>query len=522
MIIDLQDDGSPTEFECDVAIVGAGAVGIVSAVELSRKGLDVLLLEGGGAGLEVSSQDLYKGYSAGLNLTGMTAGRYRMLGGSTNFWGGQISRFESVVFGDRDWVDAPQWPLSRAELDAYYDRVATLIGLPADFTDEQLWARVGATAAPTLDEGLDVFLTRTLVNRSMAHVFRSELEGEKVRTVLHANATGLVGGEGGRLTGVRVATLSGKVANVKARRVILACGTIEIARMLQLPLADGSAAPWASNPWLGKGYLDHIEVIAGKVKVLDKVEFHKIFDNIYLDKLKFFPKIKLSESAQLEKKLLGCAGRFEFRSNYKEHLNNLKLFIRSVMSGKMPSNISQLPVYIFGLWKVLLPLVVRYVHSNRAFNPTDGGVDYVLTVEQLPTTKSQIRLRPETDALGLPKVEVDWRLDGGEIATMAEFAETTRRVLADRGLADLTIDERLLARDPAFLDTALDYYHQMGGARMSDCAENGVVDYNLRVFGSENLYVAGAAVYPSTGFGNPTYTAMAMSLRLCDHLVGGA
>ena len=268
MIIDLQDDGSPTEFECDVAIVGAGAVGIVSAVELSRKGLDVLLLEGGGAGLEVSSQDLYKGYSAGLNLTGMTAGRYRMLGGSTNFWGGQISRFESVVFGDRDWVDAPQWPLSRAELDAYYDRVATLIGLPADFTDEQLWARVGATAAPTLDEGLDVFLTRTLVNRSMAHVFRSELEGEKVRTVLHANATGLVGGEGGRLTGVRVATLGGKIANVKARRVVLACGTIEIARMLQLPLADGSAAPWASNPWLGKGYLDHIEVIAGKVKVL--------------------------------------------------------------------------------------------------------------------------------------------------------------------------------------------------------------------------------------------------------------
>ena len=53
---------------------------------------------------------------------------------------------------------------------------------------------------------------------------------------------------------------------------------------------------------------------------------------------------------------------------------------------------------------------------------------------------------------------------------------------------------------------------------MAASAEEGVVDHNLRVFGSENLYVAGAAVYPSTGFGNPTYTAMALGLRLCDHL----
>ena len=352
----------------------------------------------------------------------------------------------------------------------------------------------------------------------MAHVFRSELEGGGIRTILHANAMALVNGEGGRIAGIRVATLGGRTANVKARRIVLACGTIEIVRLLQMPMADGALAPWGDNPWLGKCYMDHIEVTAGKVKILDKVKFGKLFDNIYLDNLKYFPKIKLSESVQRERRLLGCQGRFEFRTSYKEHLVNLKLFVRSIMSGKMPSNIGQLPIYIIGLWKVLLPLVVRYIKSNRGFNPTDGGVDYVLTVEQLPTANSQIRLRPELDALGLPKVEVDWRLDGAELATMAEFADISKRVLADCGLAELTIDERLAARDPAFLDTVLDYYHQMGGARLAASAEEGVVDHNLRVFGSENLYVAGAAVYPSTGFGNPTYTAMALGLRLCDHL----
>jgi choline dehydrogenase-like flavoprotein len=46
-----------------------------------------------------------------------------------------------------------------------------------------------------------------------------------------------------------------------------------------------------------------------------------------------------------------------------------------------------------------------------------------------------------------------------------------------------------------------------------------VVDSNLRVFGTDNLYVSGAAVFPSTGFANCTLTAIALGLRLCDWLV---
>jgi choline dehydrogenase-like flavoprotein len=58
----------------------------------------------------------------------------------------------------------------------------------------------------------------------------------------------------------------------------------------------------------------------------------------------------------------------------------------------------------------------------------------------------------------------------------------------------------------------------MGGARMGHDAKNGVVDGNLRVHGISNLYVAGAAVAPCTGFPNNTFTSIALGLRLCDHL----
>jgi choline dehydrogenase-like flavoprotein len=36
------------------------------------------------------------------------------------------------------------------------------------------------------------------------------------------------------------------------------------------------------------------------------------------------------------------------------------------------------------------------------------------------------------------------------------------------------------------------------------------------VFGCENLYVMGAAIFPVSGFANPTFTAMALALRTAE------
>jgi choline dehydrogenase-like flavoprotein len=44
------------------------------------------------------------------------------------------------------------------------------------------------------------------------------------------------------------------------------------------------------------------------------------------------------------------------------------------------------------------------------------------------------------------------------------------------------------------------------------------LDRDLRVFGTRNLYVAGAAAYPTTGFANPTFTAIALGLRLAESI----
>ncbi len=53
---------------------------------------------------------------------------------------------------------------------------------------------------------------------------------------------------------------------------------------------------------------------------------------------------------------------------------------------------------------------------------------------------------------------------------------------------------------------------------MSASPRRGVVDPDCRVHGIANLWVAGGATFPTSGWANPTLTIVAMALRLADHL----
>ena len=55
---------------------------------------------------------------------------------------------------------------------------------------------------------------------------------------------------------------------------------------------------------------------------------------------------------------------------------------------------------------------------------------------------------------------------------------------------------------------------------MASSEVDGVVDADGRVFQTRNLFIAGAAIFPSVGFANPTFTAMALTLRLTDRVLG--
>ncbi|KUO68415.1 MAG: hypothetical protein APF80_06120 [Alphaproteobacteria bacterium BRH_c36] len=519
MIIDLQAPDAPHAIDADICIVGGGAVGLSMAVRLARAGRDVVVLEGGGKSLEAASQALHKGRCAGRRFDNIDVGRYRVLGGSTTFWGGQVLPVGGHAMSERPWIEAPGWPIGPADLESYHAEAFQLLGLgKAETDDAAIWQKLGLD--PQMGEDLDLLLTRWVPTRNLARHFGAAIDGlDNLRVVVHANATGLaMDPDRCRVTGLTAKTLKGGAATVTARNVVLACGSIEIARLMLHPSTDGGALPWHTNQWLGCGFADHLNGPVADVKVRDYQAFHGLFDSVFLNGCKYYPRLRLSLATQAASRSLDISGEFLFDTAFSQHLDNIKMFIRSLRDGRRPDGLLQLPSHIASVAAIAGPLAWRYLTARRSYKPRDANVRLSVSSEQWPNLASAIRLSNQVDGLCMRRVEVDWRIDGREISTIALFARRVRDAFEKRGLAEVLIDPAVEREDPAFLESLNDCVHQMSTARMGANAKLGVVDSNLCVYGTDNLYVAGQAVFPLAGFANPTFTAIALGLRLSDHL----
>jgi choline dehydrogenase-like flavoprotein len=336
-----------------------------------------------------------------------------------------------------------------------------------------------------------------------------------LKVVTEAAVVALIADPGGsRVRGVEVLDATQRRRRFLAERVILANGTMEIARLLLLPFADGRRTPWADNRWLGRGFMDHIDCYAGAVAPLNKKAFHLLFDNLRFRGVKYQPKLRLKEDAQRRRRLVDISGHFVFNSSLSEQLADAKVFFKALLRGRLHGSLHDLPQRLRPLASVGAPMIIRYLRYRRIYNYTDGGIQLRLTSEQIMRPNSRLHLLEKKDSLNMPMIAVDWQVDGREFETFRVFAELVKGYLQSAGLANVHLDQRLVNGDPSFLNSLDDANHHMGMTRMSDDADRGVVDRNLRVHRAEGLFVAGAAVFPSTGFANPTFTAIALGLRL--------
>ncbi|RUM95608.1 FAD-dependent oxidoreductase [Pseudaminobacter arsenicus] len=520
----LQEFRAATQLSHDpeIVIVGAGAVGLTLAVHLARTGKRVLLLEAGDRNPSPESQAIFKSATCtGHNLTGLHEARSRALGGTTNLWGGQLLKFDPIVFGKREWLPDSEWPISANELESDYELAFDLLGMRCRLDDCAVWKQL-KVSPPDTGTDLDFFFTRWAPETNFARLFERDLLAlTQLEVLTRAPVTGLWSDESGKNIGVVITGTNGTRHRLSAGKVILAHGTIEIARLLSIPFTDDRVAPWTDNRWVGRGFCDHVDVYAGAVTPINVKRFQQLFDAAVLRGLKYLPKLKLSESAQHARKLLGIAAHFVSDTENGQELKALKAFARSLLNGKPDVRMLEDTRQIVSLAKTALPLVTRYLRHRRIYNPTGHRIQLRLTTEQIALPTSGLRLGNETDALGMPIVEMDWQVDGAELATMIEFGNEVATFLQREGLAKVTLNPLLVDKDPAFLTQIDDGYHQMGMARMGWSARDGVVDSNLKVFGTNNLFIAGAATFRSTGFANPTLTAVALALRLSRAIQNG-
>lgn len=521
MIQDLQSPDVPDRVDTEVCVVGAGAAGITLSVTLARQGADVVMLESGGRVHDPKIHALNAGEVVGHSHSGILQGRFRGLGGTTVQAGGQTLPLHPIDFEYRPWILWSGWPIPYAALELYYARALSFVGLDrARVTDSAVWQAIGREE-PRLGDLLTPYLSRWCPQPSFASRYGDEIERlSSLRCVLRATVT-IISATGERITSLMATGLHGRRMRVRARTFIFCVGGIETPRLLLQPLDDGTSPPWAASAILGGFFQDHPHRLCAEVIPRDRRAVHDLFDQIYLGGMKYQPRMRLSENFQRQMRSLNAGGIVLFETAKGEILHEARTAGRALLGGTLSGStlrratkvaLTAMPLVATQAWRLLV--------QRRSYNPDDLGFNLGVQIEQPPRPESRVSLGAEVDALGVRRARLNWCLGKEEIATIALFAEAVKQSFEHLGIGEVRIHPDVLRREGAVLDRVSDYYHHMGTARMAEQECCGVVTPDLRMFHAENAYICSTAVFPTSGYSNPTHTLIALALRLADYLQG--
>jgi choline dehydrogenase-like flavoprotein len=519
LISELNQSERTNDSALRTVIIGAGTVGLYLAGLLAQRGHDVLVIESGEAHLDKFDSSSY--LSIGHPHSGLD-GRGRNLGGTSTLWGGQLAEFLPVDFVARAGVADSAWPVSYGEIAPYYEPTYLNLGIPRSMLKDEDVLRMVNTEKPDLGPELEMFLTRWMRTPNFAQVFARQIESDPRLQILTGHTLIAFRGEGNRVTAVKVRSKSGDLVWISGGLFILAAGTFENARLLLAAAQDPDwLAPWRKNPNVGLYFQDHLGARLGSFHPVNKREFFNTFANIAYQNNKFHPKIRMRSEVIERRQTFHMQAYFMFESDVSQHFIFLKQFLRAAFYNRKLTGAVEFLRRGPQVARLLLPLMWRYVHDHRVFVPSTAGIGLMLQGEQAPIAESRLTIDPAVrDANGLPRVVLDWRLKGDELPAVREYALMVRDALQRAGVGELRIDPNLLELNRAFLEHVRDTKHQAGGAIMGTSERDGVVDRDLRVFSTENLYVGGASVFRTSSGANTTFTALAFATRLADHLTG--
>jgi len=496
MIGDILEHADGATLSADVVVVGSGIAGAEIASQLARAGRSVLVLESGRKDFDPAIQALndivflgkrhrpsdpeaeYQKYLP-PGLRGVS--RLRQFGGTSNVWTGKWKPFARTDFERRPWIPMSGWPIGRETLDPYYRSAAADYGL-GDFAAEAERAPVAALRRSVEAAGLkmDSFYWEASPTRTPER-FAADFKRENLRVITGATVTELLLDESARrVASVTARALEGRTIHARGAAVVLATGALEAPRLLlasnrRLPAGIGNG-----HDLVGRFYTDHPKHHSGALIPGPLVRAYAA-ELQYGPKPRFCVSFALADSVQREFGLL-------------EHSVYLK------------------PVY--GGVGARLAGLLRGQRAARDARGHATRYKVLVVSEQVPTRDSRVTLAAERDALGVPKLALDWRLTDQDAASLAEVVAQLTRRFREAGLGAFDFGDA-----PPSLDIMSDAAHQMGTTRMGATPQEGVVDTDCRVFGAENLYVVSSSVFPCGPTYSPTLTILALARRLSERLM---
>lgn len=544
MLQDAREIDVAGELRTRVCVVGAGAAGVVAALELARAGLDVLLLEAGGRRAGRAGEDNLRGVIApGTQHEPLELLSQRRLGGTTGVWGGRCAPLDPADLRERGWVPHSGWPLTALELEPLYRRAQAWCeaGELSYRSDDALGDATGLFGAGPDSAIDDTGIWRYSLPVDFWQRHRRELVSSPRITVVENACVGRLERDllSGRIERA-VVQLPGRELAVGAEAFVIATGGLQTARLLLASNKESPAGVGNEHDLVGRFYGTHLVGEVGAV-ALDRATavagggFVRSRDGIWCVR-----RVALTGDVQerhgLRNAVLGLRHPDPRDPDHRDPLLSSFALTRGVLaraqldwkSRGVKSEFADLPgvgrhvgnvirglpsVAAYGGMWVRRRLIARRRLPGFVTVPRHAPQRLRFDAEQTPDPENRVLLSRERDALGIPRLELRFRIaaeDHESIARTLDLAAREIERLRPGATAAVPGAEALAA------DVAADGTHQIGVARMADSPRAGVVDNHGRVHGATNLYVAGSAAFPTTGAVAPTLTLVALALHVAD------
>ncbi|WP_246657325.1 GMC family oxidoreductase [Methylocystis sp. B8] len=525
------------DLHADVLVIGSGVAGALVAYRTARKGAKVIIME---AGPQVDRVDSVRRFQNAFPKTPESAyaqseftphpetdkpyafyaqkGSHpfnstylRQVGGTTWHWLGSAIRLVPADFRMKSLFSlGVDWPISYADLEPWYCQAEQELEVAGDDRDDLGSPRSAPYPMPPIAQSFLDLAWRNALDESnykvrptpqarlskpsgdrpschgsascipicpiqakydaTIHVARAQSFGAMLLNETCANFVECR--QDGRVEAVRFVRSDGSTGRVFARIVVVAANGVETPRLLLASICEAFPGGVANrSDQLGRNLMDHPIQLSWA-----------------LTRQPVWPYRGPGATSGIE----------NFRDLKDRNVNSALRFEIGNEGWSWPKGAPESTARELALGGLRAKALDTALKEQTARH-----IRVAALTDQLPLASNRVTLdSTQIERTGLPRAAIFYQLDS-----------YTDRALANAKNMHEDMFRRIGVEGFWHKDGAEAAGHIMGTARMGDDPATSVVDKDLRAHGHRNLFLVGAAAFPTGGTANPTLTIAALALR---------
>jgi len=444
----------------DVLIIGSGPAALSLAHSLEQKKINSAIFESGNFQYNQNLQNSYRGKTSGRFDFDLTTNRSKQFGGTANLWSGRCRPL--------DECDLKNWSQKKINLKDFQEEASRILMLDNNFIDQ----RIDENFRKINFEYADLDFTSFYENK----IYKSKY----IDLVLNSNFITFTSDSDVFKKAKFIDFNTKNEFEVKSKIFVLGCGGIDNSRYLLL-LKEKYNLLNKRLP-IGKYWMGHFKVHTGEI--LADYKKYKLFWNNSV------PNIALNEKIVENNNFANSSAHMYDNQISKTKFNKIAKDLLCVA-----------PEYTRKITKLFKKNLLC-------------GIGIKLFWGQEPLKENCIKLDGySNDQFGLPRVNIICNTYDKDINAAELILNRLGKFFIYNDIGRVSVYSWL-----KYDTISWEGNHHMGGTIIGDNPKRSVVNSNLKVHNTKNLFVIGSSVFARSGYTNPTMSIVQFSLRLAKYI----